>query len=554
VLVDEAKTWVPSPTTIATLSEYVVLPKELVEGALKARRIPEEWMSVWLQYIAVRPVKSDYRAVLMTALRALRYNVITREYWDGLLKVATQYSFTPPEITLLQLRAELELLIEEARLWRPTLTTLIAMIEYVPEAVELLKYYRVDPVFRPVIERYAKVKPLVDEARVLINALYRAKRYTTIPAELEKRVVEVVKTLGVTDEELLLRDLALELTVLADEAKTWVPSPTTLAVLAEYVMLPRELVESALRARRIPEEWMSIWLQYIAVRPLKPDYRAVISTALRALRYRAITDEQWRRILETARMFGFTDPEIALVQLRAELEMAIEEAREYVPTPAMLATIAEVVPEVRKYMAQVFEARRIRGVWAEIWARYIHLRPVVDEVRRWATAMFDLAERLIVTVEQLKPVFDILKSYGWEDLEVEIARRTVLAVQARVAFGEAHGTVRALAGMARWSDRAADLAYSRALKLIDVLPVDNATKELLKQMWKEYIIGTQVHLEARSYIGELVAAYGDGVIDDAVLDRELDYLKKLGVPEARLALVRRQAQLRRARRLARARS
>jgi hypothetical protein len=554
VLVDEAKTWVPSPTTLATLAEYIVLPRELVENALKVRRVPEEWMAVWLQYITVKPVKSDYRAVLMTALRALRYNVISREYWDALLKVAAQYGFTPPEIALLQLRAELELLIEEARLWRPTLLTLITMIEYVPEAVDLLKYYKVDPVFRPVVERYAKVKPLVDEARVLVNALYRAKRYTTIPTELEKRVIEVVKALGVTDEELLLRDLALELTVLADEARVWIPSPTTLAMLAEYVMLPRELVESALRARRIPEEWMSIWLQYIAVRPLKPDYRAVINVALRALRYRAITDEQWRRILDMARLFGFTDPEVALIQLRAELEMAIEEAREYVPTPAMLATIAEVVPEARRYMLQVFEAKRIRGVWAEVWTRYIHLRPVMDDVRRWATAMFGLAERLIITVEQLKPVFDLLKAYGWEDLEVEIARRTVLAVQARIAFGEAHGTVRALAGMARWSDRAADLAYSRALKLIEALPVDNATKELLKQMWKEYIIGTQVHLEVRSYIAELIAAYGDGVIDDATLDRELDYLRKLGVPEARLALIRRQAMLRRARRLARMRS
>jgi hypothetical protein len=319
-------------------------------------------------------------------------------------------------------------------------------------------------------------------------------------------------------------------------------------------MLPRELVESALRARRIPEEWMSVWLQYISVRPLKPDYRAVISTAIRALRFRAITDEQWRRILDMARLFGFTDPEIALIQLRAELEMAIEEAREHVPTPAMLATIAEVVPWARRYMSEVFEARRVRGVWAEIWARYIHLRPVVDEVRRWASAMFDLAERLIVTVEQLKPVFDLLKTYGWEDLEVEIAKRTILAVQARIAFAEAHGTVRALAGMARHSDKAADLAYSRALKLIEALPVDNATKELLKQMWREYIVGTQVHLEVRSYISELVAAYGDGVIDDTTLDKELEYLKRLGVPETRLALVRRQAMLRRARRLARARS
>jgi hypothetical protein len=553
VLVDEARVWTPSPATIATLSEYVVLPEELVEGALKARRVPAEWASIWLQYIAVKPVKPDYKAVLMTALKALRYGAITKDYWDALLKTATQYGFTPPEIALLQMRAELELLIEEARLWRPSLLTLIGMIEYVPEAVELLQYYRVDPAFRPVIERYAKVKPLVDEARVLVNALYRAKRYVVIPAELEKKVVEVVRALGVTSEELMLRDLALELTVLADEAKVWVPSPSTLAMLSEYVMLPRELVESALRARRIPEEWMAVWIHYITVKPLKPDYKAVISTALRALRFRAITEEQWRQILEMSRVFGFTDPEVTLLQLRAELEMAIEEAREHVPTPAVLATIAEVVPEARKQMGRVFEARRIRGIWAEIWARYVYLKPIVDDVRRWVAAMLDLAERLIITEDQLKPVFALLKTYGWEDIEIEIVKRTVLAVQARIAFGEVHGTVRALAGMSRHSDIAADLAYSRAIKLIEALPVDKATKELLKQMWKEYIVGVQVSPEARSYIGELVAAYGDGVIDDATLDRELDYLKKLGVPEARLALAKRQAVLRRARRLARAR-
>jgi phage-related protein len=544
---------VPSPSTLATFAEYMVVEAKTIEDVLSKYNVPREYWELWKTYIQLKPIKSDYKAVINVALRALRYGAITEDEFKGLLARAQAYGFTPPEIALLQLRAELEHAIDEAKLWRPSLLTLIGMVEYVPEARELLKVYRVDPRFTSIVEKYARVKPLADEARVLVNSLYRAKRYVTIPVEFERKVVEIVKTLGVTDEELMLRDLALELQVLVDEARVWIPSPTTLAVLAEYVMLPRELIESALRARRIPEEWMSIWLQYIAVRPLKPDYRAVISTAIRALRFRAITDEQWKRILDMARLFGFTDPEVALIQLRAELEMAIEEAREYVPTPAMLATMAEVVPEARRYMAQVFEARRIRGVWAEVWARYIQLRPVMDDVRRWASAMFDLAERMIVTVEQLKPVFDILRTYGWEDLEVEIARRTVLAVQARMAFTEAHGTVRALAGMARHSDKAADLAYSRALKLIDALPVDNATKELLKQMWKEYIIGTQVHLEVRSYIGELVAAYGDGVIDDATLDRELEYLKKLGVPEARLALVKRQAQLRRARRLARVR-
>jgi hypothetical protein len=106
--------------------------------------------------------------------------------------------------------------------------------------------------------------------------------------------------------------------------------------------------------------------------------------------------------------------------------------------------------------------------------------------------------------------------------------------------------------MSRYTDKAADWAYSRAVKLIDALPVDNATKELLKQMWKEYIMSYQAYPEIRSYMTELINAYADGVIDDKGLEDEFNYLRKIGVPELRLALVKRTAQLRRARRVARA--
>jgi hypothetical protein len=434
---------IPSPSTLASFAEYMVIGVKVVEDVLSKYNVPEDYWDLWKTYIAVKPVKADYKAVLMTALRALRYNVVTRDYWESLLKNAAQYGFTPVEVSLTQLRAELELLIEEARLWRPTLLTLITISEYVPEAVKLLEYYRVDPVFKPVIERYALVKPLADEVRALVNALYRAKRYVTIPKDLEDKVLSIVKQFGVTDLELMIRDLALELTILVDEAK------------------------------------------------------------------------------------------------------------EYVPTPSTLATMAEYLPEVRKYIKEVFEARRIRGVWAEVWTKYIYLRPVFDEVRRWASAMFTLAEYLIIDLKQLDPVFNILKTYGWEELEVTIATKTILAEQVRVAFNNILGAPRTIAAMSRYTDKAADWAYSRAARLIDALPVGNATKELLKQMWREYIMSYQAYPEIRSYMTELINAYADGVLDDTGLEEELNYLRKIGVPELRLALVKRTAMLRRARRLAR---
>jgi phage-related protein/AraC-like DNA-binding protein len=538
---------IPSPSTLATFAEYMVIETDIVEDVLSKYNVPKEYWGLWKTYISVKPVKADYKSVINVALKALRYGAIAKEDWDKILKVAENYGFTPVELSLLQMRAELELMIDEAKLWRPTLLTLISMVEYVPEARDLLKYYNVDPVFRPIVEKYAYAKPLADEFRSLINTFYRVYLFFEVPTEITKTINDYAKALGFTDEELRLRSFRAWLEWLDDLWREWRLTPARIATLAEYVQIDTEIVDRTLRYAPIPEDEKELWVRYITLRPIKSDYKAVISSALRALRYKAISENDWKKILEDARKYGFTDPEVALLQFRAELELAIENAREYVPTPSMLATLAEYIPAVRKYIRDVFEARRIRGVWAEIWTYYIYLRPVVDEVRRWASAMFRLAEYAIIDIKQLDPVFSILKSYGWEDLEITVIQKTIGANLVYHAFNYIISTPRNLVTMARYTDKAADMAYTRAIRLIDVLPVDQNTKQLLKEMWKEYIMSYQAYPEIRSYMTELINAYAYGVLDDTGLEQELNYLKKLGVPEMRLALVKRTAQLRRAR-------
>ncbi len=147
-----------------------------------------------------------------------------------------------------------------------------------------------------------------------------------------------------------------------------------------------------------------------------------------------------------------------------------------------------------------------------------------------------------------------MMSYGWEELEIRIAERTVLAVAVRRAFMWVVGAPYNLATMSRYTDKAADMAWTRVSTLVDLLPIDDAIKQLIKQMWKEYITVYQAYPEINNYIAELVAAYGEGVLDDTGLEQELQMLRRLGVPELRLQLAKRRAYLRRARRLARMRS
>jgi phage-related protein len=374
--------------------------------------------------------------------------------------------------------------------------------------------------------------------------LYRVAYGYVSPDEINSLITSVGKLIPFHPKEIeAYRQIAQSLLGIAK--KEAIPSPSTLATMSEYMVIPSELIQKVLSAYNIPTEYWSLWLTYIAVKPLKADYKAVINTTIKALRYGVITQDVWNKILSDAKSYGFTDAEISLLQLRSDLELMIESAREYIPTPTMLATMSEYLPEVRQYIDDVLDARRIRGVWRELWTKYIYLRPVYDNVREWCNAMLTLARYYIISNEQLKPVFEILKTYGWEDLEIIIIQKTLLANQIRVAFNYIIGTPRNLVALTRYTDKAVDQAFTRVSKLIDALPVDNNTKELLKQMWKEYIIGYQAYPEIRSYITELINAYAYGILDDAGLEQEFNYLRKLGVPEMRLALAKRTAQLRR---------
>jgi len=427
VLAEEMREWVPTPSTIAALSEYVVIPKELVEGALKARRVPEEWIDVWLQYIAARPVKAEYRAVISAALRALRYRAISREQWESILKSAAQHGFTQAELDLVQQRAELELLIEEARAWRPTPTTLITILEYVPEAVELLKEYRIDPAFASVVVRYAMVRPLVDEFRALLNTYYRFYMLFEVPHKIVEVINKYAKALGFTEEELRLRGMRAWLEWLAELWREWRLTPARLATLAEYVPIDIEIVDRYLRFAPIAEDEKELWIKYIMVRPLADDARALMSAYYRAKRYAArygqsIPEDLEKTIVEYLKAAGVTEVEMKIRDLAEHLEVLVDSWRtgEVVPTLGALATMAEYVEVPPDYVVRVLQLRRVEPTYAALWLQYIMARTIASEVNRVVTAFTSLYTRFSVPEDLAKMVAELMRRGGGTPAEMEI--------------------------------------------------------------------------------------------------------------------------------------
>jgi phage-related protein len=389
---------IPSPSTLGTFAEYMVIQESVIRKVLEEYHVPEEFRDMWIQYIKVKPLKSDFRALITTAIRAFRVNVLTREDLEKILDEARQFGFTDIEIELLRRRIELEEAIDEVKGWRPSVSTLITISELIPEASEYIRMLKIDPRFRDLIMRYAAIKPLADEARTLVNTYFRARRYIEIPKDIEGKVREIARLVGITDIEWMMREINLELQMLIDESRQWAPTPSTLATLSEFIALDERVVMQALERRRVTEPWKSIWLKYIEVRPVKSDYKTLINVARRARVLGVIPEERWNQIIKDAELFGFTKREIEIIKQIADLDMAIASSREWAPGVMTMITISELVPEA----TEILKEMPIKAKFRDLIVEYARRRQIADEVRRLLSS-FQRMKRLATLLGQKIP-------------------------------------------------------------------------------------------------------------------------------------------------------
>jgi len=411
---------VPSPSTLATLSEYLDISREIVDRALEQYKIPSPFDEIYRAYINVRPIKSDYKTLLNRARTAYVKKIITDEEWKRYLERAVNYGFTRRELEIIQEIADLEEKIQESRSWSPTILTLITISEIIPRAIELLKEYPVKPAFREIINEYAKKKPLVDDLRALITAYFRAKRYTEIPKELEDRVQEYFRELGVTEAEIAIRNLAIELLEIAEEARQWTPTPSTIATISEYVEIPQTLIDQALAKKKISEEWAKILRQYITIRPLADDLRALISAYFRAKRYIILPKEIEDQVQSYLSRYGFTKEELEIRNLAIELLELVDEAKAWVPSISTIATISEYIEIPQELIDQALARKKVPEAWSKILKQYIAIRPLIDEIRALISAYYRAKRYVEIPKEIDDRVQAYFKEYGLTPEEQEV--------------------------------------------------------------------------------------------------------------------------------------
>jgi hypothetical protein len=448
-----AAEYLPTPSTMATLSEYMTLDPDEVRRVLEERGIPEYWRGAWLTYIAVRPIKSDAKALLSAYVRAFRYGAVAEDAVEAYVKELPKYGFTAKEI------------------------------EFISRAVEL-----------------------------------------------EEDILEA-----------------------RENRREYVPTLLTLASMSEYVTVPDDLVKKVFDAKRVPAEWQPVWATYISVRPLADDVRGLLNAYRRALLYAKVPEDIEKRVKDYASLINFTDKEWDVLGLRVVLEELVLDSRanraEYIPTPMTLAAIAELVPEARQFFDEVVAARRIPAEWQPLWAKYVDYRPLIDEVRRMLSRAEQLYAYFAVEEDTYKKVLESVKYLGWTDKEVEFMLQTSRYERWLRAFRELVGDVDRMTMLAEYSPDARSFALGQLYKMIDAMPIDDATKATLKKMWEQFIRIRPVRDEVTTYVRDVVNLYVAGLMTYDDLRKELEWLRQWGLDDYEIEFWLKIAEARRAKKL-----
>jgi len=267
------------------------------------------------------------------------------------------------------------------------------------------------------------------------------------------------------------------------------------------------------------------------IRRVRTWFSRILGWIIYRLAYAYVTKEDVEKILQVAKVYAkLSDPEVSAIRVITETLVSVA-AREYIPTPSMLASIAEIIPEARKLFPEVVKARRIPEKWIPIWNKYIALKPVIDEVKKVLSSAHRLYEYFIIDEKAFSSFLKTLTKYGYEDYEIKLILDNANMDRWYRAFRELIGTPRELVTMAEYSPRARQLALEQVKKMIDALPIESRTKEFLKTMWEEYIRIKPVYDEVRREVTELISDYANGIIDWDTFVKFLEELKKWGLDD-----------------------
>jgi len=285
----------------------------------------------------------------------------------------------------------------------------------------------------------------------------------------------------------------------------------------------------------------------------------IVAWAIYRLAYGYVTKEDIEKLVKIVQEKAkLTQYEADAIREIADLLVGIAR-REYIPTPMMMASIVEVVPEAKKLVDEVLRKRGVPPEWIPIWKKYIEIRPLVNELTRWRTRLETVFSYGALSYKKFENLISILRNYGWTNEELNVETNIALLYRWQRIFAQIIPSPIGLTGYYRYVQDAMQFLTKKldAILELDVLKHFMRPEEArrlidtIKNFYIKLAINRSVYPDVRGYINDLIRAYEYGIIDDATLMRELETLKQYGINDENIKLIIKRAKLRRAIRQAR---
>lgn len=548
-----------SVSRLASWAEHVPEAVEWLAEYLRRHGLPEDVVRKWREYTFVRSIAGEANLVRSRAIELmsagapetvvlgalglkgadeLRRWGISRDEWDVIKRVARleaykdvwRWFYVSPDV----LRDHIELMPENAE-------KLAAELESYGLPKEWIGYWRTYLERRALRDDIAYLKTAIRhllEKDIDLGTIDFAKLYEQ-GMELYRKVGGFLSRFGITEKE-------FGLWYAAAIAETKIPKELTvsfLAVLSEYVFIPEEMIERVLRWYRIPADWWGYIKLYLRAKPLRDELRLLASRVYEAWVRRVSLGMYEQKAVGLLRAYGWTEEELDIVKLAADIERIVRESEARWPTPETIAALAEYVPKFRQYLDQSFEAHRVPPELRPLYRRYSYIRPWMDELRRLTAEVIRDYAQHIIDDKAWKGFLEELRKFDFEDEEITFINTLAALMRKRY---EAAG--RAAVRVPTPETAAAIAEYVPEIRgLLDkVFEAHNVPPEF-RPIYRKYSYVRPWMDEARRLVTELMNDYAQGVITREELEAELKGLSELGFEKEEIEIVLKIAELRRQR-------
>ncbi|RLG72059.1 MAG: hypothetical protein DRO23_11055, partial [Thermoprotei archaeon] len=344
-----------------------------------------------------------------------------------------------------------------------SLTSLGTLLEVVPEAlsysIKSLTLFGFNTEEHKYWLKYILRKPFKDELTLIRTRIYRAisegmtieeivktlKQYaiffkiedTEVKVEYgeeAKKLVEfyknnkeVFEAYAISPEEWVMYNLIAELEAKEEGAREYIPTPSQLATISEHVPEARKFTKEVLTRRRVPPNFWSMWTKYIDIKPLTDEIDKLFSRAERLYTYFFVKPEDFDKVLESIKIFGYESREIELIKISADFERIYRAFDNIIGTPKELVTMAEYSPTARRFALgqayKMIEALPVdedtKTILKAMWEEYIRIKPVSGEVSRYITELISDYAYGVIDKSTLEKELNELKAWGLDDMEIE---------------------------------------------------------------------------------------------------------------------------------------